>query len=57
MADLKAVYAGMDDNERFGFGLSPARLMQEDLSNAEAAELIRMSQKESGVRFCTPSPF
>ncbi len=53
MADLKAVYAGKDDNERFGlgFGLFPARLMQENLSNAEAAELIRMSQKESGVQF------
>ena len=43
----------MNDNERFGlsFGLFPARLEQKNLTNAEAAELIGMSQKESGVRF------
>ena len=53
MADLKAIYESMDDNERFGlsFGLFPARLEKEKLSNAEAAELIRMSQRESGIRF------
>ena len=53
MADLKTIYAGMDDNERFGlsFGLFPARLEKEGLTNEEAAELIRMSQAESGVQF------
>ena len=53
MPDLKTIYAGMDDNERFGlsFGLFPARLEKENLSNAEAAELIRMSQSKSGVVF------
>ncbi len=52
MADLKAIYESMDDNERFGlsFGLFPARLEKEKLSNAEAAELIRMSQRESGIQ-------
>ena len=51
MADLKAIYAGMNDNERFGlsFGLFPVRLEKENLTNTEAAELIRMSQSKSGV--------
>ncbi|MBX8632578.1 MAG: hypothetical protein J9259_08725 [Thermoplasmata archaeon YP2-bin.285] len=53
MADPKSIYAGLDDDERFGlsFGLFPARLGRENMNNAEAAELIRMSQKESGVQF------
>ncbi len=53
MADPKSIYAGLDDDERFGlsFGLFPAWIEKEKLSNAEAAELIRMSQRESGIRF------
>lgn len=53
MTDLKAIYAAMDDNERFGlsFGLFPARLMELNLTNHESAELIRMSQEKTGVRF------
>ncbi len=53
MADLKAIYKDMDDNERFGlsFGLFPARLEKEKLTNEEAAELIGVSQKESGIQF------
>ena len=53
MADLKTIYAGMDDNERFGlsFGLFPVRLEKEKLTNEEAAELIRMSQAKSGIQF------
>ena len=53
MNDLKAIYEGMDDNERFGlsFGLFPARLMELHLTNHESAELIRTSQGETGVVF------
>lgn len=53
MTDLKAIYAAMGDNERFGlsFGLFPARMMEMNLSNEESAELIRISQSESKVHF------
>lgn len=50
---LRRIWESLNDNERFGlsFGLFPARLQSENLTNAEAAELIGMSQAVTGVEF------
>lgn len=53
MNDLQKIYDSLNDNEKFGlsFGLFPFRLAELNLMNHEAAELIRMSKKDSGVIF------
>jgi len=50
---LHKIDDSLDDNEKFvlSFGLFPFRLVELNLTNHEAAELIRMSKKESGVVF------
>ena len=51
-AKLQRIWAGLDDNERFGlsFGLFPARLIPEKLTAQESVELIGMSQAKTGVQ-------
>jgi hypothetical protein len=50
---LKKIFESLDDNEQFGlsFGLFPARLMKYELDNEEAAGLIEISQKKTGIEF------
>jgi len=52
-AKLQRIWESLNENERFGlsFGLFPARLMDENLTNHESAELIRISQNETGVEY------
>lgn len=50
---LDRLWNAMNENERFGlsFGLFPARLIKENLSSDESAELVRMSQAKTGVEY------
>ena len=52
MAGPKAICESTRDNERFGlsFGLSPARLIDEKLSNKYSDELFKTSALETIVR-------
>jgi len=51
--DLEELYDSLTDNERFGlsFGLFPSKLLKYNLSPDDSAELIKMSQRETGIRF------
>ena len=50
---LKGIFESLDGNEQFGlsFGLFPFRLEKYGLDNEEAAALIGMSQKKTGIEF------
>ena len=50
---IKKIFISLDENERFGlsFGLFPFRLEKYKLENMESAELIRLSQRETGIKF------
>ena len=52
-AKLTKIWESLNENERYGlsFGLFPARIMSENLTNQESAELIQMSQTETGVEY------
>ncbi|MFP4082481.1 MAG: hypothetical protein ACLFVG_06950 [Candidatus Aminicenantes bacterium] len=50
---LQKIFESLDDNEQFGlsFGLFPLRLEKYELAKEEAAALIEIAQKKSGVEF------
>jgi len=50
---LEKIWNNINENERFGlsFGLFPARIIDEKLTNEESAELIRMSKAQTGVQY------
>ena len=50
---MKKIFTSLDENEKFGlsFGLFPFRLEKYKLDNMEAAELIRLSQRKTGIEF------
>ena len=50
---MKKIFESLDENEQFGlsFGLFPFRLEKYRLDNEESAELIRLSQKKTGIEF------
>ena len=50
---MKKIFESLDENEQFGlsFGVFPFWLEKYGLDNEESAELIRLSQKKTGIEF------
>ena len=59
MADLRAIYGSMEDQERFvlNFESLPARFTNSELVEVEAAEPIGASQGETDALLQTTIPF